>query len=192
MIPYRMNPLGSPPFKKRVSYLQATGTQYIDTGITPDTDFTAEIVLSVPTSGVYMSCGSRQGWQSNEFRITPNVNQTDFAFGNAAGSYSGLDFTSFRTVLFGTDGKLYVDGSLIAERTGTFTDYFPFWLFQANGNGSPLGGNGGRIARTVLRFGSTKVRDLVPVLDKSDVPCMYDRVTNKLFYNAGTGTFTYA
>ena len=191
MIPYRMNPLGSPPFKKRVSYLQATGTQYINTGITPDTDFSAEITFSLVT-GTNTSCGGRQGYASNDFRITANINQIDFAFGSTAGSYYGQDFSSFRTVRFGTDGKLYIDGSLIAERSGTLTNYFPFWLFLANSNGSPIGGNGGRISRAVLRFGSTKVRDLISVLDKSDVPCMFDRVTNKLFYNAGTGTFTYA
>ena len=33
------------------------------------------------------------------------------------------------------------------------------------------------------------VRDLIPVLDWSDVACMYDRVSGALFYNAGEGDF---
>ena len=34
-------------------------------------------------------------------------------------------------------------------------------------------------------------RDLVPVLDASGVPCMYDKVSHKTFYNQGTGEFLY-
>ena len=33
------------------------------------------------------------------------------------------------------------------------------------------------------------VRDMIPVLDWNYVPCMYDRITEQLFYNAGTGDF---
>ena len=39
--------------------------------------------------------------------------------------------------------------------------------------------------------GGSLVRDFIPVLDWNYVPCMYDRVTEQLFYNAGTGTFSY-
>jgi len=193
MIPTRFNPLGSPPYLRRVAYLGASGTQYINTGITPGADFTAEITFSVVT-GTNISCGGRQGYTTNEFRITANGNgQIDFAFGNAAGSYYGQDFSFFRSVLFGMDGKLYIDGTLIAERSGTFSTFYPFYIFQFNnGNSSTVGGTGGRISRAILKTAGTKVRDLIPVLDKSGVPCMYDRVTNRLFYNAGTGTFNYA
>ena len=31
--------------------------------------------------------------------------------------------------------------------------------------------------------------DLIPVLDKNDVPCMYDKVEKKFYYNQGTGDF---
>lgn len=35
------------------------------------------------------------------------------------------------------------------------------------------------------------VRDLIPCLDTNSVPCMYDTVSGKTFYNQGTGTFKY-
>ena len=34
--------------------------------------------------------------------------------------------------------------------------------------------------------------DLIPVLDSQGVPCMYDKVNEKTYYNDGTGTFGYA
>ena len=37
----------------------------------------------------------------------------------------------------------------------------------------------------------TLVRDFIPVLDSSNVACLYDKVNNKFYYNSGTGEFTY-
>ena len=34
-------------------------------------------------------------------------------------------------------------------------------------------------------------RDLIPALDRTGTPCMFDKVTRKRFYNAGTGQFGY-
>ena len=33
------------------------------------------------------------------------------------------------------------------------------------------------------------VLDLIPVKDKNDVVCMYDKVSDTFFYNQGTGNF---
>lgn len=35
------------------------------------------------------------------------------------------------------------------------------------------------------------IADFIPVLDWNNVPCMYDKVTDDLFYNQGTGEFLY-
>jgi len=37
----------------------------------------------------------------------------------------------------------------------------------------------------------TLVRDIIPVLDGNNVPCMYDRVTNTFYYNQGSGSFSW-
>ena len=33
------------------------------------------------------------------------------------------------------------------------------------------------------------VRDMIPVLDPTGTPCMYDKVEGKFYYNSGTGDF---
>ena len=35
----------------------------------------------------------------------------------------------------------------------------------------------------------TLVRDFIPVLDDNGIPCMYDKVEDKFYYNMGTGQF---
>jgi hypothetical protein len=36
------------------------------------------------------------------------------------------------------------------------------------------------------------IHDFIPVLDWNDVACLYDKVTDELYYNQGTGEFSYA
>ena len=40
--------------------------------------------------------------------------------------------------------------------------------------------------------GNTLVRDIIPVLDENDTPCVYDKVTKQYFYNKYNGTISYA
>ena len=89
---------------------------------------------------------------------------------------------------------LNVDDSLILTATRT-------WVQGATESGMRIiiGGVqtfGGKASG--VRFGSvsighngTLIRDFITVMDKSGVPCMYDRVTKSFFYNQGTGTFLY-
>ena len=35
------------------------------------------------------------------------------------------------------------------------------------------------------------VRDFIPVLNKAGVPCLYDKVEEKFYYNQGEGEFLY-
>ena len=37
----------------------------------------------------------------------------------------------------------------------------------------------------------TLVRDFVPVIDSSGIPCLYDKVEDKFYYNEGSGEFLY-
>lgn len=183
MIPTRMNPLGAPSYLRRLEYISATGTQYIDTGIVPSSGFSAEIRLA----GV-LSCGFRQGYMNNEFRISVNNSKVDFAFASTSGSVS-RDFSVPRTVRINMDGELYIEGTKEADLAGTIGTAYSFFLFMANSAGSPIGGGIGKIYRAVIRSGGSKIRDFIPVQDKSGVRCMYDTITQKLYYNAGTGDF---
>lgn len=48
-----------------------------------------------------------------------------------------------------------------------------------------------RVFSLQMTQGSEITRDLIPVLDASGKPCMYDKVSRQCFYNQGSGEFTY-
>ena len=63
-------------------------------------------------------------------------------------------------------------------------------LFAArNGSTVALDSGGVRLYRCKFWQGGTLVRDFQPVLDENGVACLYDAVTDELFYNAGSGSF---
>ncbi|MBP5717864.1 MAG: hypothetical protein J6X53_02640, partial [Abditibacteriota bacterium] len=70
----------------------------------------------------------------------------------------------------------------------------PIFLFTLNNYGTGTFGiySGMRLYSWKYWRGGTLAQHLVPVLDRQDVPCLYDTVSRTLKYNAGTGTFDYA
>ena len=55
------------------------------------------------------------------------------------------------------------------------------------------GGNSNGLRSRIYSFkiydNNVLIRDLVPAKDEDGVVCMYDKVTRKLFYNTGSGTY---
>ena len=91
-------------------------------------------------------------------------------------------------------GQFYLDGTLKSSlsttntlQTGTRTIY----LFAMNNiTEVQLRNSQAEIHYCKIWYGSNLMMDVIPVL-KDNVPCMFDKVTYRYFYNAGTGTFLY-
>ena len=181
-----------------IEYLESTGTQYIDTGISQ------HIALSSITQ--YIGIGfsdfynARQlsgfnGAKDNYFGITPINN--GFVF-DIQPSPKGthiiiknikydlrLEQLSNKTTLIVKLDDTIVD-SLVATSYAGFNSS-KLYIYRTSGNYTPL--YYARIYYYKVLLDNILVRDFIPVLDPADVPCMYDRVTNTYFYNSGTGNF---
>ena len=75
----------------------------------------------------------------------------------------------------------------------SFTNSANIYLFGINNMGTLFSNfvYAGKIYYCKFYDGTVIVRDFIPVLDWNDVPCMYDKVNDELYYNAGTGEFLY-
>ena len=212
MIPYRLNPLGLSglPYKRELTYLESTGTQKIDTGITFEVsqNFSANVRFAgVSTRAVVV--GSYYGDTNNAFNIEfypsggtnycraflrfgPGAQLVDMAK-NSLTLYTpanvSLSFTSSTGAV-----RLTVNGTNYdaTGTVGTYTANGSVCLFLDNRPNPVNIAHGIRIYSCSLFKGGVLVREFVPVLDKSGVPCMYDRVSRQFFYNVGTGDFQYA
>ena len=64
----------------------------------------------------------------------------------------------------------------------------PLFLFERSNRKSHFSG---KIGTVTFTRGGGKSLNLIPCLNEHNVPCMYDTVSGKSYYNKGTGTFGY-
>ena len=184
-----------------IEYLESTGTQWIDTGFKPNNN-----------SGFHIDYYADSSLQPRVFMLAQNLNDTPYGFGIVLGRgsntavYNGRrsgdsywhcnDLTGIGRYVINVDKT----AASITDSTGTQISYtFPsdtfqftqnLCLFTLNNEGTIIENTSSvRIYSCKIYDNNTLVRDFIPVLDPNGVPCMYDRVEDKFYYNAGTGDF---
>ena len=203
---------GWKPNYTKIEYLESTGTQWIDTGYRytntikakmriartnttrADSIFGYRFVDSATASGnmrfffVYEDgrIGLRfgDGFSQNTSYIPPSTNSV---------VQIGIN-EQVELELRTTERKIYLNGTPVVQ---ALEEYQPavfgnIYFFAANTTGfynvdiQPFKG---KVYYVQIYDNDTLVRDFIPVLDQNGVPCMYDRVEQKYYYNAGTGDF---
>lgn len=69
---------------------------------------------------------------------------------------------------------------------------YPISLFRFNSAGTiSTNTNISKVYNFQITENQNIIRDFVPVLDKNNTPCFFERIQNKFYYNQGSGTFEY-
>ncbi len=186
------NPHNLPSAYTEYEYIEASGTQYINTGYAPTAD--TEIIATTqrttgqsynasdwgttPTPKAY-TAGSYWTWGSANDK-TSNFYTPDYPFGpltarvNIQGVY---DLLNNKVVAFGT----------VTWATGDN----PVFLFARNNNGSADRYCKVKIFYWAAFENGIKMVEFVPAKRNSDnILGMYETVSGAFFTNAGTGSFT--
>ena len=194
---------GLPDGYTAVNYLQSTGTQWIEMGVAPNQNTKAVLKIKINKfNGIngFSLIGSRTDINSNDQFTTylDDYNSTRFLFridGQPQSiSWTGLTTDKIYTVtLSRTEMKAELeDGTTVFSKTFSvpdFTSTVTMALFRSKGvSGTYFPG---RIYSCKHYNGDELIQDFVPCLDTGGVPCMFDLVSQKPFYNVGTGSFTW-
>ena len=174
-----------------LEYIESTGTQYIDTGLSTKNfdisvkyEFTAaqtstdQILFGSTESGnlYYLDFTLSGGWVRYGTIISPNLGVTP-----VANRIYTVDVKN---------GVWYMDDSLLfdASAQGDFTSSVTFKIFKGSSNFSNYGKY--RCYSFEIKENNTLVRNFIPAKRLTDNAIgMYDTVTNTFFTNAGTGEF---
>lgn len=177
------------PYDAEVEWLGSSGTQYINTGYTPDGGTTVEITFQYLEAQAAIIFGSRYNGQSRKFTIgSGGGGTTIFA---AFGSHSNVTLATFDTsvhkvVLNAANGTASIDDGNPVSIGSVATNNFPLFIFACNQNKKASLFVSARVMS--VKIGSSM--DLIPVR-KDGVGYMYDKISGTLFGNDGTGAFTY-
>lgn len=185
---------GSLPFGyQRCIWIGGSNNSYIETdyGFSP----TDELFLDAKLNRIYPDdfIVSPYPWNSNNNRFCLHGGYTDnFTFGWGKFVTTKYDFgivrdterhiSTYKSFVFTLDyvNKIDVDPSAFYADTGKLR---LFWGYDTATNSN------------IYQFKHMKngvlVTDMIPCLDKNGIPCMFDTVSKKTFYNKGTRGFLY-
>ena len=184
------------PYDAEIEYLEATGTQYIDTGIKPTTNFKSEIkgqyLQNNDNFDTLLGCydgtnfGVAVGLQSTSGgnKLYVQLGRTYNALNNA----STLTLHTFTSQLSNSIQSIDIDGTTnTASYSGNLPD-MTFYLFARNRTTTAGSYSNAKIYYCKIWNGGNLVRDFIPVR-VGQVGYMYDKVSGQLFGNLGTNNF---
>ena len=190
-----------------IDYLQASGTQYIDTGYKPNNN--TKIDLIGKFNNTYPCCLWASRWSQSPDYDTYGAYAENNSAGMlyvycgkySAGNFTGVDNTTFphrdgNYIRFIQDKNKVDFTNLGSGANWTYT--FNEETFQSTRNlalfyfSSPSAFNtkGGYIKSCKIYDNGIMIRDFVAVRDENNTGYMFDKVSHRLFSNAGSGTFT--
>ena len=195
MIPTLTDPMGLSFTGRQLQYIESTGAQYINTGIAPDFAGGDSIAIrfysAAYTGAAPCVFGSRESGVRNGVYCLAGSGL--IAADSAGYSSIAIQVAQGEHTLSISDTSVVNDGTSYTMPRRV-TCGLPIFLFALNNYGTGTFGiyNGMRLYDWKYWRNGTLAQHLIPVLDRSGVPCLYDTVTRTLIYNAGTGTFNYA
>lgn len=187
----------------RLNYLESTGTQYINMGITPYyvenkqlivdykilNDFTENVVLFGASNGIYFC----------QLVASINFDKVSLQWSNVGDDiyrnlYMNKDNIRHKINIDGLNKKIVYD-NIVYELNRHTTNSPPttrnFYLFGRNYNNIADRLIFARIYEVKIKNGDELYRNFVPALNTAKKPCLYDTVSKQPFYNQGTGEFLY-
>lgn len=172
---------------KLCNYLESTGTQIINTGLTPvygdeinviayrtsaaNSMFYASGTLTITSGGDgHLYCRYFTSTNKAAYRIHETFFPAD---------------AKYHHIMISQDG-FYVDGNFVTALQGERAEASTLIIFIGTSSYGKL-----RIKRFYITRDGAYTMNLIPAIDRNGTPCMYDTVSKQTFYNVGTGEFLY-
>ena len=196
------------PYTK-LSYIDTSGTQYVKLNLNAFENMRLDFKFQfLQSNGTSYNCalGGRYYTYNKNFGIFLQPNNIDGEFVYSLSENNEVVDTNVSILdsidVFGTDIEIKIDNDQISVnlKNSSFIENvlcpvesnpdYPIYLFGMNER------NNSCVDKSYMRFyelevynGDTLWRHYIPILDESEVPCIYEVVTGTKLYNSGTGSF---
>ena len=171
---------------QRCNYIESTGTQTINTGLTPV--YGDEInVIAYRTSAL-----NSMFYASGTLTVTSSIDVFYCRY-FTSNNKSAIEIpmsnfpadAQYHHIMVSKDG-FYADGNFVKALPGERAEANTLIIFRGTNALGKL-----RIKRFYITRDGSYTLNLIPALDRNGTPCMYDTVSKQTFYNERTGEFLY-
>lgn len=170
-----------------LEYIEGTGTQHINTEVKTKQSLKIECIFN----------GNQVSTLLFGARKTASLDGLAWGFNNAYYAFSGFGGSTQKnnTTVNTIDGNKHIivlsnevytidNVNQILPNRGTFTEFYNIYLFTwNNANVADTRKFKGKVYNFKIYDNDKLIRDLIPVLDKNNIACMYDKVNKKFYYN---------
>lgn len=187
---------GWKPKYTKIQYLESTGTQWIDADIKGNintkimTKFEPIVGSSDYNSAIIGGNISDSSKAISLLVRLQNGRDRTNRFGNTEFQFTTSCYPNTVYTFSADKNNVMLNENIVGSFNAS--NYFEtvgnLFLFNINPIGRVKVGSI-RIFYFQIYDNDILVRDFIPVLDQNGVPCMYDRVEQKFYYNAGAGDF---
>lgn len=189
---FMTNPkLGLPSGYTKLTYIESSGTQYINTEFKPNQDtrvvMDAQILKDPGTSSV-IYFGVRDNSVFFELYKAGSSANLTFLYNTVYSQYFTVDYTLRRTVEINKNTAT-VDGVTKSYAASTFQSTLPMFLCADNEYGTAKSITEMKLYSCQIYDNSTLIRDFIPCINPNGEIGLYDKVNHKFYGNSGTGTF---
>lgn len=181
-----------PAYDAQVEYIEATGTQYIDTNLIMGDDeyiIEAKFNISSGSASSYSALFTNRESSRNTYGFAINGSKTYVNPCNNPNSAISITYTrGIDYTLSLKKGEITLNGTTYTN-TNYVTGYSTksLWIFRQRYNNS---GISAKLYSLSVLHNENVIMDFIPVR-VNQVGCLYDRITNTLFKNVGTDNFAY-
>ena len=176
---------------QRLEYITLNGTQYIDTGFKANQDTSVKMKVSSTSTAnqAFFCCQTDLTNETYSCFIVNSKIRHDYNTTQTAMNVTAISGLMYH--VYSNKNILTVNGVSHTITAGTFTSDNNMWLGASNNGTSVLNFLYGNIYKCVIYDNDIIVRSFIPVKRISDnVIGLYDTISNTLFTNKGTGSFT--
>ena len=185
-----------------IEYLESTGTQWIDTNVQFNSlTMSFDIVFEtnyIPSNYTFLF-GAGSSSSENRFWLIVGSNNTQIGYGTQY--YDAISVQNkkirYKADIDETNAYFsFIDTSAnqnilyVTKNKQNFVTNNNIFLFRTNRvQVSSDSTYRGKIYSCKIYDNDILIRDFIPVLDYNGIPCLFDRVEGKFYYNQGTGQF---
>lgn len=169
-----------------LEYIESSGTQYINTGVSGDVTIKATAQQTQHTGQSQILFASTASGKGGTYFGTP-LTEKNWGCGTGTGNLTSIQATTKADIDI-TFTSAGITGSVNGENISRSVDVTQGqWFIFSAATGLYRGRF--RLWNAKLYQNNVLVRDLRPCLDHNGIACMYDMISKQYLYNQGTGEF---